>query len=117
MQIVDRRLNPKAKSLGNRQAYAAPRARSRGIKDCSLAQDRGDRGAEKVTIRSKSLREPSGRAHRPARLRAAWQREYKVGDDPASGRRRRPAARVALTAKARTSPSTTRRSSTSSSTT
>ena len=63
MQIVDRRLNPKSKSLGNRQRFLR-RAKAEireAIKD--LLEDRAKvseaEGAEKVTIRSKSLREPS----------------------------------------------------------
>src|SRR5262249_20847589 len=62
MQIVDRRLNPKSKSLGNRQRFLR-RAKAEireAIKD-SLKSRRVSEaeGAEKVTIRSKSLREPS----------------------------------------------------------
>jgi len=62
MQIVDRRLNPKAKSLGNRQRFLR---RAKGeirdaIKDSLRSRKIAEtESAEKVTIRSKSLREPS----------------------------------------------------------
>ena len=62
MQIVDRRLNPKSKSLGNRQRFLR-RAKAEireavkdAIKNRKVSQ--ADAG-EKVTIRSKNLREPS----------------------------------------------------------
>ena len=95
MQIVDRRLNPKAKSLGNRQRFLR-RAKAEireAIKDSLKTRKVSEaEGAEKVTIRSKSLREPSFShepQHRRARLRAAGQRGIQ-------GRRRDPqAARAA----------------------
>ena len=98
MQIVDRRLNPKAKSLGNRQRFLR-RAKAEireAIKDSLKSRKVSEaEGAEKVTIRSKSLREPSfaPRAqHRRARLRAAGQRgvQGRRRDPQAPGRRRRP---------------------------
>jgi uncharacterized sporulation protein YeaH/YhbH (DUF444 family) len=62
MHIVDRRLNPKAKSLGNRQRFLR-RAKAEireavrdAIKKRRIAEVDG---AENVRIRSKSLREPS----------------------------------------------------------
>ena len=62
MQIVDRRLNPKSKSLGNRQRFLR-RAKSEirdAIKDSLRSRKIAEtESAEKVTIRSKSLREPS----------------------------------------------------------
>ena len=62
MQIVDRRLNPKSKSLGNRQRFLR-RAKAEireAIKDSLKSRKVAEtEGAEKVTIRSKSLREPS----------------------------------------------------------
>src|SRR6476659_1793599 len=62
MQIVDRRLNPKAKSLGNRQRFLR-RAKAEireAIKDSLKSRKVAEaEGAEKVTIRSTSLREPS----------------------------------------------------------
>ena len=62
MQIVDRRLNPKSKSLGNRQRFLR---RARGeikdaVKDALKKRKVSEaEGGERVTIRSKSLREPS----------------------------------------------------------
>ena len=97
MQIVDRRLNPKAKSLGNRQRFLR-RAKAEireAIKDSLKSRKVSEaEGAEKVTIRSKSLREPSfslGPQHRRARLRAARQRGIpgRRRDPQAAGRRRR----------------------------
>jgi uncharacterized sporulation protein YeaH/YhbH (DUF444 family) len=62
MQIVDRRLNPKSKSLGNRQRFLR-RAKAEireAIKDSLKTRKVSEaEGSEKVTIRSKSLREPS----------------------------------------------------------
>ena len=97
MQIVDRRLNPKAKSLGNRQRFLR-RAKAEireAIKDSLKTRKVSEaEGSEKVTIRSKSLREPSFSTepqHRPARLRAARQRGIpgRRRDPQAAGRRRR----------------------------
>ncbi|MBV1693711.1 MAG: DUF444 family protein, partial [Hyphomicrobiales bacterium] len=62
MQIVDRRLNPKSKSLGNRQRFLR---RAKGeIREAVKEAIKGRKvseadGGERVTIRSKSLREPS----------------------------------------------------------
>ena len=62
MQIVDRRLNPKSKSLGNRQRFLR-RAKAEireAIKDSLKSRKVSEaEGSEEVTIRSKSLREPS----------------------------------------------------------
>ena len=61
MQIVDRRLNPKSKSLGNRQRFLR---RARGeikdaVKDALKKRKVSEaEGGERVTIHSKSLREP-----------------------------------------------------------
>jgi uncharacterized sporulation protein YeaH/YhbH (DUF444 family) len=86
MQIVDRRLNPKSKSLGNRQRFLR---RAKGeirdaVKDALKKRriSEADDG-EKVTIRSKSLREPSfnhgrGVGHRDFVL--PGNEEYQVGD-------------------------------------
>jgi hypothetical protein len=94
MQIVDRRLNPKSKSLGNRQRFLR-RAKAEirdAIKD-SLKNRRVSEaeGAEKVTIRSKSLREPSFSLGRNSGKRdyvLPGNEEYQVGDEipkPPSG--------------------------------
>jgi hypothetical protein len=62
MQIVDRRLNPKSKSLGNRQRFMR-RAKADirdAIRDAVKRRKVSEvEGAEQVTVRSKSLREPS----------------------------------------------------------
>jgi uncharacterized protein len=94
MQIVDRRLNPKAKSLGNRQRFLR-RAKAEirdAIKD-SLKSRRVSEaeGSERVTIRSKSLREPSfslGRNTGRRNYVLPGNEEYQVGDEipkPPSG--------------------------------
>ena len=87
MQIVDRRLNPKAKSLGNRQRFLR-RAKAEireAIKD-SLKSRRVSEaeGSERVTIRSKSLREPTFSLGRNAGRRyyvLPGNEEYQVGDE------------------------------------
>jgi uncharacterized sporulation protein YeaH/YhbH (DUF444 family) len=62
MDIIDRRLNPKAKSLGNRQRFLR-RAKAEireSVRDAIKRRKVSDVDAgEKVKIRSKSLREPS----------------------------------------------------------
>jgi uncharacterized protein len=62
MQIIDRRLNPKSKSLGNRQRFLR-RAKSEirdAMKDALKKRKVSEAdGGEKISIRSKSLREPS----------------------------------------------------------
>jgi hypothetical protein len=87
MQIVDRRLNPKAKSLGNRQRFLR-RAKAEireAIKDSLKARKIAEaEGAEKVTIRSKSLREPAFSLGRNSGSRdyvLPGNEEYKVGDE------------------------------------
>ena len=87
MQIVDRRLNPKAKSLGNRQRFLR-RAKAEireAIKDSLKSRKVSEaEGAEKVTIRSKSLREPSFGLGRNTGMRdyvLPGNEEYKVGDE------------------------------------
>ena len=86
MQIVDRRLNPKSKSLGNRQRFlrrakgeireAVKEAlKSRRVKEAD--------GGERVTIKSKSLREPSFNHARGTGSRdfvLPGNEEYQVGD-------------------------------------
>lgn len=86
MQIVDRRLNPKSKSLGNRQRFLR-RAKSEireavkdAIKNRKVSQ--ADAG-EKVTVRSKNLREPSfglGRGVGNRDFVLPGNKEYRVGD-------------------------------------
>ncbi|MDH3582452.1 MAG: YeaH/YhbH family protein, partial [Hyphomicrobiales bacterium] len=62
MHIVDRRLNPKAKSLGNRQRFLR-RAKAEirdAVRDSIKNRKVADvDGGENVRIRTKSLREPS----------------------------------------------------------
>lgn len=62
MQIIDRRLNPKSKSLGNRQRFIR-RAKAdirEAVQDALKKRKVSDiEGAEKVRIRAKSVREPS----------------------------------------------------------
>jgi len=94
MQIVDRRLNPKAKSLGNRQRFLR-RAKAEireAIKDSLKSRRVAEaEGAEKVTIRSKSLREPTfslGRNTGKRNYILPGNEEYQVGDEiqkPPSG--------------------------------
>src|SRR5262245_13019930 len=87
MQIVDRRLNPKSKSLGNRQRFLR-RAKAEireAIKDSLKSRKVSEaEGAEKVTIRSKSLREPSfslGRSTGARDYVLPGNEEYRVGDE------------------------------------
>jgi uncharacterized protein len=94
MQIVDRRLNPKAKSLGNRQRFLR-RAKAEireAIRDSLRTRRVAEaEGSEKVTIRSKSLREPSFSMSRNSGRRdyvLPGNEEYQVGDEipkPPSG--------------------------------
>jgi len=94
MQIVDRRLNPKSKSLGNRQRFLR-RAKAEireAIKDSLRTRRVAEaEGSEKVTIRSKSLREPSFSLGRNTGRRdyvLPGNEEYQVGDEipkPPSG--------------------------------
>src|SRR5262245_49007392 len=86
MQIVDRRLNPKSKSLGNRQRFLR-RAKAEireAIKDSLKTRKVSEaEGSEKVTIRSKSLREPSFSVSRNTGVRdyvLPGNEEYQVGD-------------------------------------
>jgi uncharacterized sporulation protein YeaH/YhbH (DUF444 family) len=94
MQIVDRRLNPKAKSLGNRQRFLR-RAKAEireAIKDSLKSRRVAEvEGSERVTIRSKSLREPTFSLGRNSGRRyyiLPGNEEYQVGDEipkPPSG--------------------------------
>ena len=86
MHIVDRRLNPKAKSLGNRQRFLR-RAKAE-IRDAVRESLRRRKvsdvdGGEDVKIRSKSLREPTFGLGRDAGKRdyvLPGNREYSPGD-------------------------------------
>ena len=86
MHIVDRRLNPKAKSLGNRQRFIRrAKAEIREAVRDSLRKRKVSEveGSEKVTIRSKSLREPSfslGRGVGQRDFVLPGNKEYSVGD-------------------------------------
>jgi uncharacterized sporulation protein YeaH/YhbH (DUF444 family) len=86
MQIVDRRLNPKSKSLGNRQRFLR---RAKGEIREAVKEALKNRkvsevdGGERVTIRSKSLREPSfshGRGVGQRDFVLPGNEEYQVGD-------------------------------------
>jgi uncharacterized sporulation protein YeaH/YhbH (DUF444 family) len=86
MQIVDRRLNPKSKSLGNRQRFLR-RAKAEireAIRDSLKSRKVSEtENSENVTIRSKSLREPSFALGRNSGVRdfvLPGNEEYGVGD-------------------------------------
>jgi uncharacterized protein len=86
MQIVDRRLNPKSKSLGNRQRFLR-RAKAEireAVKDAIKGRKVSEAdGGEKVTIRSKNLREPSfglGRGVGNRDFVLPGNEQYRVGD-------------------------------------
>ncbi len=86
MDIVDRRLNPKAKSLGNRQRFMR-RAKAEireSVRDAIKRRKVSEvDGGEKVKIRSKSLREPSfglGGNSGKRDFVLPGNKEYSVGD-------------------------------------
>lgn len=86
MNIVDRRLNPKSKSLGNRQRFVR-RAKADirdAVKDALKKRKVSEvEGSEKITIRSKSVREPSFQHSRDGGNRdfvLPGNKDYKVGD-------------------------------------
>jgi uncharacterized protein len=86
MQIVDRRLNPKSKSLGNRQRFLR-RAKAEireAVKDAIKGRKVSEAdGGEKITIRSKNLREPSfglGRGVGNRDFVLPGNEQYRVGD-------------------------------------
>jgi uncharacterized sporulation protein YeaH/YhbH (DUF444 family) len=86
MHIVDRRLNPKAKSLGNRQRFLR-RAKAEirdAVRDAIKRRKVSDiDGGENIRIRSKGLREPSFGLGGNAGERdfvLPGNREYSVGD-------------------------------------
>lgn len=95
MHIIDRRLNPKSKSLGNRQRFL--RRAKADIKDA--VQDALKRrkiadveGSERVRVRAKTVKEPSfvfGRDEGQRDFVIPGNKEYQVGDvisKPPSGR-------------------------------
>jgi uncharacterized sporulation protein YeaH/YhbH (DUF444 family) len=86
MHIVDRRLNPKAKSLGNRQRFLR-RARTEireSVRDALKKRKVSEvDGGEQVRIRSKGLREPSfGLGHGTGKRDYVLpgNKDYAVGD-------------------------------------
>jgi uncharacterized sporulation protein YeaH/YhbH (DUF444 family) len=86
LNIVDRRLNPKSKSLGNRQRFVR-RAKSDirdAVKDALKKRKVTEvEGSEKITIRSKSVREPSFNHGREGGVRdyvLPGNQDYKAGD-------------------------------------
>ena len=86
MNIVDRRLNPKSKSLGNRQRFVR-RAKADirdAVKDALKKRKVTEvEGSEKITIRSKSVREPSFNHGRDGGVRdyvLPGNQDYKAGD-------------------------------------
>ncbi|MGE0627956.1 MAG: YeaH/YhbH family protein [Hyphomicrobiaceae bacterium] len=86
MNIVDRRLNPKSKSLGNRQRFLR-RAKAEireSVRDALKRRKVSDvEGGEKVHIRSKSLREPAfglGQGSGKRDFVLPGNKEFSVGD-------------------------------------
>ena len=86
MHIVDRRLNPKSKSLGNRQRFIR-RARAdirEAVKEALKNRKVSEiEGSEKVRIRAKSVHEPSFDFSRDEGKRDAvvpGNKKYQVGD-------------------------------------
>lgn len=86
MNIIDRRLNPKSKSLGNRQRFVR-RAKADirdAVRDALKKRKVSEvEGSEKISIRSKSLREPSFSHSRDSGVRdmvLPGNKEYRVGD-------------------------------------
>src|SRR5277367_2236552 len=78
MNIVDRRLNPKGKSLGNRQRFLTrARAEVKGaVQEATRRRKVGDlEGAEKISIPAKGIAEPSFRYSR-----GTGKREFITGD-------------------------------------
>ena len=85
MQIVDRRLNPQSKSLGNRQRFVR-RAKAEirdAVKEALRSRKVGEvHNGEQITIRSKSLKEPSFSLGREGArdFVLPGNKEYNVGD-------------------------------------
>ncbi|MEZ5850157.1 MAG: YeaH/YhbH family protein [Hyphomicrobiaceae bacterium] len=87
MNIVDRRLNPKSKSLGNRQRFVR-RAKADirdAVKDALKKRKVSDvEGSEQIKIRARSVREPSFQHSRSGGNRdyvLPGNKEYRVGDE------------------------------------
>ena len=86
MRVIDRRLNPKSKSLGNRQRFIR-RAKAdirEAVQDALKRRKVADvEGAEKVRIRAKSVREPTF-GHGSERGRRTYvlpgNKDHQVGD-------------------------------------
>ncbi len=87
MQIVDRRLNPQGKSLGNRQRFlrrAKTEIREAVKKALKSRKVSEVEGSEQIKISSKSLREPSfslGRGSGTRDYVLPGNEQYKVGDE------------------------------------
>ena len=86
MHVVDRRKNPKSKSLGNRQRFMR-RAKTEireAVRDALKRRKVAEvEGSEQIRIRSKSLREPSfglGRNSGTRDFVMPGNKEYKAGD-------------------------------------
>jgi hypothetical protein len=86
MNIVDRRLNPKSKSLGNRQRFLR-RARSEikeAVREALKKRKVSDvEASEKISIKSKSLKEPSfslGRSDGTRDFVLPGNKDFSVGD-------------------------------------
>jgi uncharacterized sporulation protein YeaH/YhbH (DUF444 family) len=86
MNIVDRRLNPKSKSLGNRQRFVR-RAKADirdAVKDALKKRKVTEvEGSEKISIRSKSVREPTFSHGREGGVRdyvLPGNQDYRTGD-------------------------------------
>lgn len=86
MQIVDRRLNPKAKSLGNRQRFlrrAKAEIREAVRETLKKRKVSEVEASEKISIRSKSLREPTFSRSRDSGIHEGvlpGNRDFVVGD-------------------------------------
>ena len=86
MNIVDRRLNPKGKSLGNRQRFLTrARAEVKGaVQEATRRRKVGDlEGAEKISIPAKGIAEPNFRYSRGTGKRemvVPGNREFITGD-------------------------------------
>jgi uncharacterized sporulation protein YeaH/YhbH (DUF444 family) len=86
MNIVDRRLNPKSKSLGNRQRFLR-RARNEikeAVREALKKRKVSDvEASEKISIKSKSLKEPSfslGRGEGTRDFVLPGNKDFSVGD-------------------------------------
>ena len=86
MQVIDRRLNPKSKSLGNRQHFIRrAKAEIREAVNEALKKRKVSEveGSERISIRSKSLREPTFTPNRRTGTREfvlPGNKDFSVGD-------------------------------------